>query len=84
MRRDNEIAGMKVGGGHILQQHAVMAIEREQRVVPLLGFGEIGKGPDSGRSVVLSTRLIEPSILNTLEIVGDFNAADAGPYFGLR
>jgi hypothetical protein len=37
-----------------------------------------------GRSVVLSTRPIEPSILNISEIAGDFNAADAGPYFGLR
>ena len=46
MRRNNEIAGMKVGGGHIRQQHTVMAVEREQRVVPLLGFGKICEGPN--------------------------------------
>jgi len=43
---DDEIVGMKIGGDHILQQHAVMTVDREQRVVPLLGFGEIGKGPN--------------------------------------
>jgi hypothetical protein len=53
------------GGDHILPQQGVMAIERDQPVVALLGFGEIGKGPDNGRSVVLSTRRIEPSILTT-------------------
>ena len=29
---DDEVAGMDVGDGHVLQQQAVMAVERDQRV----------------------------------------------------
>ena len=58
MRRDNEVAGMKVGGDHILQQQAVMAVEREHRVVALLGFGEIGNGPNIAK--LPNVDLIQP------------------------
>src|SRR5437763_5793590 len=58
MRGDNEIAGMKVGGDYILQQHAVMVVERDQRVAPLLGFGEIGKGSNIGK--LPDVDLVEP------------------------
>ena len=41
---DDEIAGVQVYGSDIFQQQGVIAIERDQRIATLLGFGRKSRG----------------------------------------
>ena len=43
---ENEVAGVQVGGNHVLQQDGVIGVERDQRVVALLGFSRKGRSRD--------------------------------------